>query len=229
MSGPNLRRATLCSGLIAEQRLRQRAVKAREQLFGDESRIEQNPGLQALAAAPLARGFIEKAEARFGQKRQAERRRVALEELPFEFGGDAAEARKALPVETRHVADREAVRDRAKLDAEPVEGRDRKGVLQSVNTIAAEALAEAALVLARHFKVSSFEDVRADRKAEQVLAVGAFLLTLGFIALSGGFTVRGGGGRRSARPGRFVRQGWADGDSQGKRHETCPEQMLHGD
>src|SRR4051812_47808395 len=26
-------------------------VKAREQLFGDESRIEQNPGLQALAAA----------------------------------------------------------------------------------------------------------------------------------------------------------------------------------
>src|SRR5215212_2809965 len=27
MSGPNLRRATLCSGLIAEQRLRQRAVK----------------------------------------------------------------------------------------------------------------------------------------------------------------------------------------------------------
>src|SRR4051812_6544616 len=65
-----------------------------------------------------------------------------LEELPFEFGGEAAEARKALPVETRHVADREAVRDRAKLDTEPVEGRDRKGVLQSVNTIAAEALAE---------------------------------------------------------------------------------------
>jgi hypothetical protein len=28
MSGPNLRRATLCSGLIAEQRLRQRAATA---------------------------------------------------------------------------------------------------------------------------------------------------------------------------------------------------------
>src|SRR3954463_5418903 len=28
MSGPNLRRATLCSGLIAEQRLRQRAVSS---------------------------------------------------------------------------------------------------------------------------------------------------------------------------------------------------------
>src|SRR4051794_15784797 len=29
MSGPNLRRATLCSGLIAEQRLRQRADRGR--------------------------------------------------------------------------------------------------------------------------------------------------------------------------------------------------------
>src|SRR4051794_6983870 len=35
MSGPNLRRATLCSGVIAEQRLRQRAARA----SADDARI----------------------------------------------------------------------------------------------------------------------------------------------------------------------------------------------
>src|SRR3954454_20288566 len=41
MSGPNLRRATLCSGLIAEQRLRQRAVEAKCLARNNNAKIEE--------------------------------------------------------------------------------------------------------------------------------------------------------------------------------------------
>src|SRR3954470_23374026 len=118
-----------------------------------------------MAAASLARSLVEEAEAGLSQERQANWRRVALEELPFELGGEAAEPGEAPVVETRHVADREAIRDRAELDAEALEGRDREGVFQGVRLVTTEALAEAALALARHFQVPWFKDIRADCEA----------------------------------------------------------------